>query len=205
MDERLRVEPDSAFLIPLVVDVDPVLQLGAGFDGACRAGRFQVDGVQALLGETGFLGQRRKQLLYHSAGTPARLSAQGERAAVRWRVATLVAEVCWGGGLAHSGAAVCGGAQRVAAYAVLACTEAGAGHRGGGGFADRAAGPLQAAWRHPVGAHQGGEKLAGVVRQVHVYGCGGDDARRIGDAHICKSHTDRAPNDHAAAWIEETK
>lgn len=77
MDERLGVQPNSALLVPLVVDVDPVLQLGAGFGGTCRAGRLKVDRVQALLGETGVLGQRREQLLHHSAGTPSRLSAQG--------------------------------------------------------------------------------------------------------------------------------
>lgn len=136
MDERFRVEPNSALLVPLVVDVDPVLQFRAGFRGACRAGRFKVDRVQALLCETGVLRQRGEQLLHHSAGTSSRLSAQGQRAAVRWRVAALVAVVCGGGGLSHRGAAVCGGAQRVAADAVLPGAEAGAGHCGRGGFAD---------------------------------------------------------------------
>lgn len=43
------MQPDSAVLVPLVVDVDPVLQLGAGFGGARRTGRFKVDGVQTFL------------------------------------------------------------------------------------------------------------------------------------------------------------
>lgn len=77
MDEGLGVQPNSALLVPLVVDVDPVLQLRTGFGGTRRAGWFQVDRVQALLGETGVLGQRGEQLLHHSAGTPPRLSAQG--------------------------------------------------------------------------------------------------------------------------------
>lgn len=136
MDERLGVEPDSALLISLVVDVDPVLELWAGFGGACWARGFKVDRVQALLGETGFLGQRREQLLHHGAGTPSWLSAQRKRAAVRWRVATLVTVICGGGSLAHSGAAVCGRAQRVAADAVLAGTETSTGHCGCGGLTD---------------------------------------------------------------------
>lgn len=77
MDDCLGVEPDSAFLVPLIVDVDPVFQLGAGFCGTCGAGWFQVDGVQALLREAGVLRQRREQLLHHRAGAPSRLSAQG--------------------------------------------------------------------------------------------------------------------------------
>lgn len=71
------MQPNSALLVPLVVDVDPVLQLRAGFGGTCWAGRLQVDWVQALLGEAGVLRQRGEQLLHHSAGTPSRLSAQG--------------------------------------------------------------------------------------------------------------------------------
>ena len=183
------MQPDSALLVPLVVDVDPVLQLGAGFGGTCWAGRFQVDRVQALLGETGVLGQRGEQLLHHGAGAPSRLSAQGQRAAVGWGVAALVAVVCGGGGLAHRGAAVRGGAQGVAADAVLPGAEAAAGHRGGGGFTDRAACALQASRRHRVGTHQGGGELAGVVGQVHVYGCCGDDSCRVWDPHICKNDT----------------
>lgn len=101
----------------------------------------------------------------------------------------MVAVICGGGGLTHRGAAVRGGAQRVAADAVLAGAEAGAGHCGGGGFADRAAGALQAAGRHRVGTHQRGGKLAGVVRQVHVYGCCGDDTCRVWDPHIYKNNT----------------
>lgn len=186
MDEGLGVQPDPALLVPLVVDVDPVLQLGAGFGGTCRAGRFQVDWVQALLGETGVLGQGGEQLLHHGAGASSRLGAQGQGAAVGWRVAALVAVICGGGGLAHRGAAVRGGAQRVAAAAaVLAGAEAGAGCHGVGGFTHPATDALQAAGRHCVSAHQGGGQLAGVVRQVHIYvGCG-DDARRVGDPHIC--------------------
>lgn len=65
----------------------------------------------------------------------------------------MVAVICGGGGLAHRGAAVRGGAQCVAADAVLAGAEAGAGQRGVGGFADRAAGALQAARRYCVSAH----------------------------------------------------
>lgn len=110
MDEWLRVEPNSALLVSLVVDVDPVLQLGAGFGGSCRTGRFEVDRVQALLCQAGVLGQRGEQLLYHGAGAPPRLSAQGQGAAVRWRVAALVAVVRGGGGLSHRRAAVRGGA-----------------------------------------------------------------------------------------------
>lgn len=101
----------------------------------------------------------------------------------------MVAIIGGGGGLAHRGAAVRGGAQRVAADAVLAGAEAGAGHCGGGGFADRAASALQTAGRHCISAHQRGGKLAGVVRQVHVYGCGGDDTCRIWDPHIYKNNT----------------
>lgn len=71
------MQPNSALLVPLVVDVDPVLQLRAGLGGTGWAGRFQVDGVQALLGQAGVLGQRGEQLLHHGAGTPSRLSAQG--------------------------------------------------------------------------------------------------------------------------------
>lgn len=189
MDERLGVQPHSALLVPLVVDVDPMLQLRAGFGGTCRAGRFKVDRVQALLGETGVLGQRGEQLLHHSAGASSRLSAQGQRAAVGWRVAALVAVICGGGGLAHRGAAICGGAQRVAADAVLVGTEAAAGHRGGGGFADRAARALQATGRHRVCTHQRGGKLAGVVWQVHIYGCCGDDTCRVWDPHIYAKNT----------------
>lgn len=184
------MQPSSALLVPFVVDVDPVLQLRAGFGGTCRTGRFQIDRVQALLGETGVLGQRGEQLLHHSAGTPSRLRAQGQWAAVWWRVAALVAVICGGGGLAHCGAAVCGGAQCVAADAVLAGAEAGAGHRGGGGLADRTACALQATGCHCVSTHQRGGKLTGVVRQVHVYGCCGDDTCRVWDPHIYKKqHT----------------
>lgn len=136
MDERLGVEPDSALLIPLVVDVDPVLQLWAGFGGARRAGWLKVDRVQPLLGETGFLRQRREQLLYHSTGTPSRLSAQGKGAAVGWRIAALITVVRGGGSLTHSGAAVCSRAQCVAADAVLVGAETSAGHCGCGGVAD---------------------------------------------------------------------
>lgn len=175
MNNRLGVEPNSALLVPLVVDVDPVLQLRAGFGGACRAGQFEVDRVQALLGETRVLRQRGEQLLHHSAGISSWLCAQGQRAAVGWRVAALATVVCGGGSLTHRRAAVCGGAQRVATDAVLVGTEAGAGHCGGGGFADRAASPLQTAGWHCIGTHQRRGKLAGVVRQVHVYGCCGDD------------------------------
>lgn len=183
------MQPHSALLVPLIVDVDPVLQLGAGFGGTCRARRFKVDRVQALLGETGVLRQRGEQLLHHSAGTPSRLSAQGQRAAVGWRVAALVAVIRGGRGLAHRGAAIRGGAKRVAADAVLTGAEAAAGHRGGGGFADRAAGALQATGRTGVDTHQRGGKLAGVVGQVHVYGCCGDDTCRVWDPHIYKNNT----------------
>lgn len=150
MDEGLGVQPNSALLVPLVVDVDPVLQLRTGFGGTCWAGWFQVDWVEALLGETGVLGERGEQLLHHSAGTPPWLSAQGKRAAVGWRVAALVAVICGGGGLTHRGAAVRGGAQCVATDALLAATEAGARQRIVGGLADRAAGALQAARRYCV-------------------------------------------------------
>lgn len=156
MDDCLGVESDSALLVPLVVDVDPVFQLGAGFRGTCWAGWFQVDGVEALLCETRVLRQRREQLLHHSAGAPSRLSAQSQRAAVGRRVATLVAVVCGRGGLAHRGAAVHGGAKCVAADAVLTGAEAGAGHCGCGGFTDRAACALQTAGRHRFGAYQRG-------------------------------------------------
>lgn len=71
------MQPHPALLVPLVVDVEPVLQLGAGFSRTCWAGWFQVDRVQALLGEAGVLGQRGEQLLHHSAVTPSRLGAQG--------------------------------------------------------------------------------------------------------------------------------
>lgn len=184
MDDCLRVEPNPALLVPLVVDVDPVLQLRAGFRGTCRAGRFEVDRVQALLSETRVLRKRGEQLLHHSAGTPSGLSAQGQRAAVGRRVAALVAVVCRGGGLAHRGAAVHAGAQRVAADAVLPGAEAGARNSRRGGLADRAASALQAAGRHRVSAHQRGGKLTGVVRQVHVYGCCCDDTRRVWDPCI---------------------
>lgn len=97
----------------------------------------------------------------------------------------MVAVICGGGGLTHCGAAVRGGAQRVAADAVLTPAEAGARHRGVGGFADRAAGALQAVRRHRISTHQRGGKLTGVVGQVHVYGCRGDDTCRIWDPHIC--------------------
>lgn len=189
VDEGLGVQPHPALLVPLVVDVEPVLQLGAGFGGACGAGRFKVDGVQAFLGEAGVLGQRGEQLLHHSAGGPSRLRAQGQRAAVGWGVAALVAVICGGGGLPHRGAAVRGGAQRVAADAVLPGTEAAAGHRGGGGFAHRAAGALQAAGRHRVHTHQRGRELAVVVRQVHIYGCCRDDTRWVWDPHVCRNST----------------
>lgn len=71
------MKPDLALLIPLVVDVDPVFQLRAGFGGACWAGWFKVDRVQALLSETGVLRQRGQQLLHHSTGTASWLSAKG--------------------------------------------------------------------------------------------------------------------------------
>lgn len=117
----------------------------------------------------------------------------------------MVAVICGGGGLAHRGAAVRGGAQRVAADAVLAAAEAAAGHRGVGGFADRAAGALQAAGRHCVNTHQGGGKLAGVVGQVHIYGCCGDDSCRVWDPHICKNNTKcEGPRNIAALrWLQK--
>lgn len=183
------MQPDSALLVPLVVDVDPVFQLRAGLGGTCRAGWFQIYWVQALLREAGVLGQRREQLLHHGAGAATRLRAQGQRAAVGRRVAALVAVVGGGGGLAYRGAAVCAGAQCVAADAVLAPTEAGPGHRGVGGLTDGAAGALQAARRHRVSTHQRGGKLAGVVGQVHIYGCCGEDTCRVWDPHICKNNT----------------
>lgn len=132
MDEGLGVEPGPPLLVSLVVDVDPVLQLGAGLGGARGTGQFEVDRVQALLSETRVLGQGGEQLLHRGTGVSPRLRAQGQGAAVGRRVAALAAVVCGGGGLAHRGAAVCGGAQRVAADAVLPGTEAGAGHGGGG-------------------------------------------------------------------------
>ncbi len=52
---------------------------------------------------------------------------------------------------------------KCSADAVLAGAEAGAGHRGGGGFADRAAGALQAAGRHCVGTDQRGGKSVEVA------------------------------------------
>lgn len=186
MDDGLCLESDPTLLVPLVVDLDPMFQFGARFSGTCGAGRFEVDGVQSLLGETRVLRKRGEELLHHRTRTSSGLSAQGQGAAVRWRVAALVAVVCGGGGLAYSGAAVHAGAQRVAADAVLAGAEAGAGSSGRGDFADRAAGALQTAGRHRVCAHQSGRKLAGVVWQVHVYGCCGDDTGRIGDPQIYK-------------------
>lgn len=74
------------------------------------------------------------------------------------------------------------------ADAVLASTEAGAGHCGGGGLTDQAAGPLQMAGRSCISTDQGGGELAGVVWQVDVYGCSSDDACRIWDAHIYKNN-----------------
>lgn len=139
------MHPDSALLVPLVVDVDPVFQLRAGLGGTCWAGWFQIYWVQALLREAGVLGQRGEQLLHHGAGAAPWLCAQSQGAAVGRRVAALVTVVGGGGGLAYRGAAVCAGAQRVAADAVLAPAEAGAGHRGVGGLADGAAGALQEA------------------------------------------------------------
>lgn len=98
----------------------------------------------------------------------------------------MVAVVCGSGGFAHRGAVVHGGAEGVAADAVLTGTEAGAGHCGCGGFADRAACSLQAAGRHRIGAHQRGWQLTGVVRQVHVYGCCRNDTRWVWDPCIYK-------------------
>lgn len=77
MNEGLGVQPNPALLVPLVVDVDPVLELRAGFSRTCWAGWFQVDRVQALLGEARVLGQRGEQLLHHGAVTSSRLGAQG--------------------------------------------------------------------------------------------------------------------------------
>ena len=64
VDERLSLEEHAAptpapalLLVPPVVDVDPVLQLGTGLGGACRTGQLQVDRVhwQTLLGQAGVL------------------------------------------------------------------------------------------------------------------------------------------------------
>lgn len=185
MDEGLGVQPCPAFLVPLVVDVDPVFQLRAGFGGTGGAGRFQVDRVQALLGQAGVLREGEEQLLHHGAGTPPWLRAQRQRAAVGRRVAALVAVIRRSGGLAHRGAAVRGGAQGVAADAVLAPAEAAAGQRGVGRLAHQTARAAKRAARgHRVAAHQRGGELAGVVGQVHVDGCRGDDTRRVWDPHI---------------------
>jgi len=80
----------------------------------------------------------------------------------------------------------------VAADAVLPDAEAAAGRCGGGGFADGADGALQAAGRHSVRTHQRGGKLAGVVGQVHIDVCGGDDSCRVWDPHIYKDIKHRA-------------
>lgn len=124
------MQPRSALLVPLVVDVDPMFQLRARFGRPGGAGRFQVDRVQSLLCEAGVLREREEQLLHHGAGTPPRLRAQRQRAAIGWGVTALVAVICRSGGLADRGAAVRGGAQGVAADAVLAPAEAAAGQRG---------------------------------------------------------------------------
>lgn len=134
-----------------------------------------------LLRQARVLGQGGEQLLHHGAGAAAGLRAQRQRAAVGRRVAALVAVVGGGGGLAHRGAAVGAGAQGVAAEA-----EASAGHGGAGRLAEGAAGAPQAARGGPVGAHQGGGQLAGVVGQVHVDGCRGEDSRRVRDPHVCQ-------------------
>lgn len=182
MDDCFCVKPHPALLVPLVVKVDPTLQFCTVFPETCWAGRLEVDRVQTLLGETRVLWERGEELLHHSAGAPSWLGAQSQRAAVRWGVAALVAVVGGRGGLAHGGAAVHAGAERVAADAVLTGAEAAAGRRCCGRFADRAAGALQTAGRFR--AHQGGGKLAGVVGQVHVYGCCGDDTGQVRDPHV---------------------
>lgn len=155
MDEGLGVQPRPALLVPLVVDVDPVFQLWARFGRTGGAGWFQVDRVQALLAEAGVLREGEEQLLHHGAGTPPWLRAQRQRAAVGRGVTALVTVICRSGGLADRGAAVCGGAQGVAAHAVLAPAEAAAGQRGVGGLADQtASAPEGAARGHRVGTHQ---------------------------------------------------
>ena len=52
MDDGLAVESNPILLVPLVVDLNSVFQLRAGFCRTCRAGRFEIDRVQTLLGET---------------------------------------------------------------------------------------------------------------------------------------------------------
>lgn len=94
----------------------------------------------------------------------------------------------------------------MAADAVLAGTETGAGHRGRGGFAHRAAGPLQTAGWHCICTHQRGGKLAGVVRQVHIYGCCRDDACWVWDPHIYKNNMYRPLKYCGATWtVEKTE
>lgn len=74
----------------------------------------------------------------------------------------------------------------MAAEAVLPGAEACPGHGGCRGFTDRAACALQMARCHSVCTHQRGRELAGVVRQVNVYGCCGDDTGcGVRDSHVC--------------------
>lgn len=175
MNEWLGLENTQTFLVPLVVYVHPVLQFWAGLHRARRTGQLEVDGVYpALLCQAGVLGQGGKQLFDHRAGVvDPGLHPQGQRAAVGRRAAALAA-VVGGGGLPYGRAAVSGGAQGVAADAVLPGREAtaGPGHGRAGRFAHRAV--LAAA--RSVRADQGRRQLVGVGGKVDVDGCRCNDA-----------------------------
>lgn len=128
MNKWLCLEYAQTFLVPLVVYFNPVLQFWAGFHRASWTGQLKVDGVYpAFLCQAGILRQGGQQLFDHRTGVvDAGLHPEGQRAAVGRRAAVLAA-VVGGGGLPYGRAAVGGGAQGVAADAVLPGREATAG------------------------------------------------------------------------------
>lgn len=61
VDKWFGLEHTQTLLVPLIVNVHPVLQLWTGLDRASRAGQLQIDGVHAaFLGQARVFGQGRE-------------------------------------------------------------------------------------------------------------------------------------------------
>lgn len=176
VEERLELEDIKALLVPAVVDTEPVAQVGAGPHRARRAGQLQVDRIQPLLRQAGFLRQRREQLLHHGLGHTLPGGPQlGPRCCPRL------------GRLLAGRAAVRGRAQRLAALA--AATRARA-DRGAGGAARREAGGGPSAAQAQRHLHR--EQLRGDVGPVHVDGGRGHHTDRgLGDSAVCRDRAQR--------------
>lgn len=170
VEERLELEDIKTLLVPVVVDAEPVAQVGAGPHGAGWAGQLQVDRIQPLLRHAGLFRQGREQLLYHGVGHAL---PGGSHARL--------------GRLLAGRAAVGGRAQGLAALAAAPCARADGGARGA---ARREAGRGPGAAQAQRHLHR--EQLRGDVGPVHVDGGRGHHADGgLGDCAVCGDRAQR--------------